>query len=49
MGGKGSASAWFRKGLISGDFQHLTGKGANTFADAVYDVLMAGYAKYAAH
>ena len=49
MGGKGSAAKWFRKGLVGSDFQHLSRKGANKFADAVFDALMAGYGKYAAH
>jgi lysophospholipase L1-like esterase len=47
MGGKGSAAKWFRHGLVSSDFQHLTQKGANKMADAVFDSLMAGYKKYA--
>jgi len=47
MGGKGSAAAWFRKGLVGSDFQHLSRKGANKMADAVYDALMAGYQRYA--
>lgn len=42
MGGKSSATKWFQKGLISGDFQHLTTKGANKLADAVFDAVMAG-------
>lgn len=49
MGGRGSAAKWFRKGLVGSDFQHLSRKGANKFADAVFDALMAGYGKYAAH
>ncbi|MGE5181956.1 MAG: GDSL-type esterase/lipase family protein [Acidobacteriota bacterium] len=47
MGGKGSAAKWFRKGLVSSDFQHLTQRGANRMADAVHDALMAGYRRYA--
>jgi lysophospholipase L1-like esterase len=47
MGGKGSAAKWFKKGLVSSDFQHLSKKGANKMADAVFDALMAGYKKYA--
>jgi len=49
MGGKGSAEKWFKKGLIGSDFTHLSRKGANKLSDAVYEALMAGYAKYAAH
>ena len=49
MGGKGSAEKWFRKGLIGSDFTHLSRKGANKLSDAVYEALMSGYAKYAAH
>jgi len=48
MGGKGSASKWFRKGLVGSDFQHLSRKGANRFADAVFDALMTGYQRFAA-
>ena len=47
MGAKGSAEKWFKKGLVSSDFQHLTQKGANKMADAVFDALMAGYKQYA--
>jgi lysophospholipase L1-like esterase len=46
MGGKGSAAKWFKKGLVGSDFQHLSRKGANKFADAVFDALMAGYKRY---
>lgn len=46
MGGKGSAAKWFKRGLVGSDFQHLTRKGANKFADAVFDALMAGYKRY---
>ena len=47
MGAKGSAEKWFKHGLVSSDFQHLTQKGANKMADAVFDALMAGYKQYA--
>jgi lysophospholipase L1-like esterase len=49
MGGKGSAAKWFKKSLVSSDFQHLTQKGANKLADGLYDALMAGYQRYATH
>jgi lysophospholipase L1-like esterase len=49
MGGKGSSAKWFRKGLIESDFTHLTQKGANRLADALYDTLMTGYQRYAPH
>jgi len=49
MGAKGSAVKWFRKGLVSSDFQHLTQKGANRLADGLYEALMTGYQKYASH
>lgn len=42
MGGKGSAAKWFRAGLVGSDFQHLSHKGAEKFADGIYDALMAG-------
>jgi lysophospholipase L1-like esterase len=48
MGGKGSASKWFAKGWVGSDFQHLSKKGADKLADAVFDALMAGYQGYAA-
>ncbi|MBA3538862.1 MAG: hypothetical protein H0T79_04480 [Deltaproteobacteria bacterium] len=47
MGAKGSAAKWFAKGLVGSDFQHLSRKGSNKFADAVFDALMAGYKGYA--
>ena len=47
MGAKGSAEKWFRKGLVGTDFQHLTRKGANKFADAIFDALMTGAARHA--
>lgn len=47
MGGRGSAEKWFRRGLVGTDFQHLSHKGANKLADAVFDALMAGAQKYA--
>ncbi len=47
MGAKGSAEKWFRKGLVGTDFQHLTRKGSNKFADAIYDALMTGAGRYA--
>ncbi len=46
MGGKGSAAKWFKKGYVGTDFQHLSRKGANKMADAVFDALMAGYRRY---
>jgi lysophospholipase L1-like esterase len=49
MGGKGSASKWFAKGLVGSDFQHLSKKGANKLADAIYDALLTGYQRYAGH
>jgi lysophospholipase L1-like esterase len=47
MGGKGSAAKWFKKGLVSSDFQHLSHKGAAKMGDAVFDALMAGAHRYA--
>lgn len=47
MGGRGSAAKWFHKGLVGSDFQHLSRKGANKLADAVFDALMTGYQRYA--
>jgi lysophospholipase L1-like esterase len=49
MGKRGSAAKWFRKGLVGSDFQHLSRKGANLMADAVFDALMSGYHQYAHH
>lgn len=48
MGGRGSAAKWFTKGYVGSDFQHLTRKGANKMADAVFDALMTGSKRYAA-
>lgn len=47
MGGTGSAQKWFKRGLVGSDFTHLSRKGANKLADAVYDALMAGYRQHA--
>lgn len=48
MGGRGSALRWRRGGLLDGDFTHLSIKGANKVADAVYDALTAGFQRYGA-
>jgi lysophospholipase L1-like esterase len=48
MGGKGSAAKWFAKGYVGSDFQHLSKRGADRLADAVFDALMTGYQGYAA-
>ncbi|HEY1557203.1 MAG TPA: GDSL-type esterase/lipase family protein [Kofleriaceae bacterium] len=47
MGGKGSSAKWFRKRLVSSDFQHLSKKGADLLGDAIYTALMAGAERYA--
>lgn len=49
MGGKGSSLKWFRKGLVGSDFTHLTQKGANKLADALFETLMTGSRSYASH
>jgi len=49
MGGKGSAVKWFRHGLVSSDFQHLTQKGANKLADGLFETLVTGAQRYASH
>ena len=47
MGGKGSAAKWFKRNLVSSDFQHLSKKGAEKLADALYDALVTGFEAYA--
>jgi lysophospholipase L1-like esterase len=47
MGGKGSAAKWFQRKLVSSDFQHLSKKGAEKMADALYDALATGAKTYA--
>jgi len=47
MGGKGSAAKWFKRNLVSSDFQHLSKKGAEKMADALYDTLATGFGAYA--
>jgi lysophospholipase L1-like esterase len=47
MGGKGSAAKWFRKGMVSTDFQHLSRKGSNRVSDGIFTALMVGYQSYA--
>ncbi|HEV7556080.1 MAG TPA: GDSL-type esterase/lipase family protein [Kofleriaceae bacterium] len=49
MNGRGSAAEWFRKGLVGTDFQHLSPRGANLMADAVFDALMSGAHQHATH
>jgi lysophospholipase L1-like esterase len=49
MGGQGSAAKWFRRGMVSTDFQHLSRKGANRLSEALFGTLMAGYQTYAKH
>ncbi len=49
MGGKGSAAKWFKHKLVSSDFQHLSKKGADKMADAVFDALITGAKQYASH
>lgn len=48
MGGRGSSVRWHRAGLLGGDFVHLSIKGANRLADAVYDALTDGFQRYGA-
>jgi lysophospholipase L1-like esterase len=47
MGGKGSAAKWFKRNWVSSDFQHLSKKGAEKMADALYDSLATGAKTYA--
>jgi lysophospholipase L1-like esterase len=49
MGGKGSSTKWFRKGLVGSDFTHLTQRGANKLADGLFDALMTGFQTYGPH
>ncbi|MDQ3341675.1 MAG: GDSL-type esterase/lipase family protein [Myxococcota bacterium] len=46
MGGKGSAAKWFKKNLVSTDFQHLSTAGAKKLSDGVFETLMQGYQRY---
>ncbi len=41
MGGPGSAVKWRRRGLLGGDYIHLTRKGAERLGDALYQALFA--------
>lgn len=47
MGGKGSAVKWFKHGLVSSDFQHLSKKGADKMADGLYGALATGFKAHA--
>jgi lysophospholipase L1-like esterase len=49
MGGAGSAARWFRRGLVSTDFQHLSRAGSDRISDGLFGTLMAGYQRYASH
>jgi len=49
MGGRGSAAKWYRRGMVSTDFQHLSHKGASRLSEALFGTLMAGYQTYAKH
>ncbi|MCA9676547.1 MAG: hypothetical protein KC464_16055, partial [Myxococcales bacterium] len=44
MGGDDAARKWFRKGLMSGDFEHLTSKGGQVIGSGIVEALEAGYA-----
>lgn len=44
MGGKHASKDWFKKGLMSGDFEHLTKKGGKVLGSAIVEALEAGYA-----
>jgi len=46
MGGKDASRAWFKKGLMSGDFEHLTKKGGKVLGSAIVEALEAGYAHH---
>ncbi len=48
MGGKGASLGWYRRGLMTNDFQHPTTEGAHRIADAVVAGLLDGYAVYRA-
>lgn len=43
MGGKDSARLWWKKDLMSGDFEHLTKKGGKVLGSAIVEALEAGY------
>jgi lysophospholipase L1-like esterase len=45
MGGKDSARTWYKKGLMSGDFEHLTAKGGRVLGSGIVEALEAGYAR----
>ena len=47
MGGKGSAVKWFRRHRLSGDFIHLSIRGADKVADGLYAALMKGAEQHA--
>ena len=40
MGGKGSALAWHRRGLMAKDFQHPTSEGSERIAEALFEGLV---------
>ncbi len=44
MGGEGAARAWYKKRLMSGDFEHLTKKGGQVIGSGIVEALEAGYA-----
>ncbi len=44
MGGEGAARTWYRKRLMSGDFEHLTQKGGQVIGSGIVEALEAGYA-----
>lgn len=50
MGGEGSSGRWYKSGLMSGDFAHLTKKGDKVMGAMFYKALMKGFAQWlAAH
>jgi hypothetical protein len=44
MGGKDSARTWYKKGLMSGDFAHLTKKGGKVLGGGIVEAVEAGFA-----
>jgi lysophospholipase L1-like esterase len=47
MGGRGSSVRWWKRGLVSSDFQHLSQRGANKLSDALYEALIDGASAHA--
>ena len=46
MGGEGASGRWYKSGLMSGDFAHLTKKGDKVLGAMFYKAIMKDFAQW---